>query len=208
MIGSRRRGHGLVVSRAGLLSRENGLDAPAARSMVETRVADLVGAHFDFVWRLLRRFGLPAADADDAAQEVFMIAARRLSSIEPDRERAFLYGTARRVLANTRRGVRRRRETGEGEIADESEASSALPDELVALVRARSLLDDLLLELPGELRSALVLAELEGATVPEIAAFEGIPVGTAASRLRRAREAFRALLAARRDQNPFDPGLD
>ena len=49
----------------------------------------------------------------------------------------------------------------------------------------------------------LVLAEIEQLEVPEIAALEGLPVGTAASRLRVAREQFRVLLEAARDRNPF-----
>jgi len=192
------------VSRAGLLFDENGLDAPEAPSGTEARVASLVGTHFDFVWQLLRRLGLPAADADDAAQQVFMIAARKLSSIQIGRERAFLYGTVRRVLANARRGVKRRRQTEESTEV-EAEAAPSQPDELVEQHRARALLDALLLELPEELRRVLVLAEIEQATISDIAAYEDLRIGTAASRLRRAREAFRDLLVRARTKNPFDP---
>jgi DNA-directed RNA polymerase specialized sigma24 family protein len=52
----------------------------------------------------------------------------------------------------------------------------------------------------------LVLAEIEGLTAPEIAELEGIPLGTAASRLRLARQAFQGLVASARDKNPFDTG--
>jgi RNA polymerase sigma-70 factor (ECF subfamily) len=134
-----------------------------------------------------------------------MILARRLPSIEPGRERAFLYGTARRVLANARRGLRRRREADE-DAAGDAPVEEGLPDELVEQGRARTLLDSLLGELPEALRRVLVLAEIEELSVPEIAALEKIPLGTASSRLRRAREAFRALLAGARVRNPFDAG--
>ncbi len=190
------------MSRAGLLLRENGLDASQATTASEARIAGLVETHFDFVWQVLRRFGLPPADADDAAQQVFVIAARKLSSIETGRERAFLYGTARRVLANVRRGIQRRRDTEDAAIDDDGPAQPP-PDELVERNRARALLDELLLELPDELRRALVLAEIEQMTNTEIAALEDIPVGTAASRLRRARETFRELLGRARAKNPF-----
>jgi Sigma-70, region 4 len=53
-----------------------------------------------------------------------------------------------------------------------------------------SLLDDVLAQLPLELRAVLVLFELEGLELKQIAALEDIPVGTASSRLRRAREDF------------------
>jgi RNA polymerase sigma-70 factor (ECF subfamily) len=163
---------------------------------------ELVHRHLDFVWRALRRLGLSASDADDAAQQVFMIAARQLPEVPPGKERAFLYGTARRIAANARRDRRRRREAP-GELADELAAFGALPDERVELERAAALLDDLLEHLPDELRRVLVLAEVEEATVPAIAELEAIPLGTAASRLRRARAAFEKLLARVARRNPF-----
>jgi RNA polymerase sigma-70 factor, ECF subfamily len=162
----------------------------------------LVHRHLDFVWRALRRLGLSPSDADDASQQVFMIAARQLAQVPPGKERAFLYGTARRIAANARRDRRRRREAP-GELADELEAWGALPDERVELERTAALLDDLLEHLPEELRRVLVLAEVEEASVPAIAELEAIPLGTAASRLRRARAAFEKLLERAARRNPF-----
>ena len=51
----------------------------------ERRLTSLMQQHFDFVWRNLRRLGLTVADADDAAQEVFMIASRKLELIAEGR---------------------------------------------------------------------------------------------------------------------------
>ena len=65
------------------------------------------------------------------------------------------------------------------------------------------MLDELLERLPDELRRVLVLAEIEQLEVPEIAALEQIPVGPAASRLRRAREVFREHLSRAQARNPF-----
>jgi RNA polymerase sigma-70 factor (ECF subfamily) len=50
-------------------------------------------------------------------------------------------------------------------------------------------------QLPLDLRAVFVLFELEGMTSPEIAELSGVPLGTVASRLRRAREHFRELVA-------------
>jgi RNA polymerase sigma-70 factor (ECF subfamily) len=69
-----------------------------------------------------------------------------------------------------------------------------LPDALLEQARAVSRLDRLLARLPLPLKRVLVLAEMEQASAAEIAALEQIPLGTAASRLRRARAAFRELL--------------
>jgi len=52
-----------------------------------------------------------------------------------------------------------------------------------------------LAQMPLELRTVFVLFELEEMTTPEIAELVGVPVGTAASRLRRAREEFQRLVA-------------
>ncbi len=165
-------------------------------------IETLLNAHFAFIWRLFRRLGLSSADADDATQKVFMIASNKLDCITPDRERAFLYGIALRVRGHARRAERRRREV----LVEEVEAPSALgaaPDTQLELAQARELLDELLGKLPPKLRRVLVLAEMEELEVTEIAELEGIPVGTAASRLRLGRERFRALLAKRPSYNPF-----
>lgn len=151
-------------------------------------------AEIDFVWRQLRRLGLSRADADDATQQVFMVASRRRGELVPGKERSFLYGTAVRVAANVRRGLQRRREVVD-EPRSEPPLDAPLPDEVLERRRARALLDEVLEQLPAELSRVLVLAEVEQLTVAAIAALEGIPAGTAASRLRRARSAFHELLA-------------
>jgi RNA polymerase sigma-70 factor (ECF subfamily) len=176
--------------------------APDADPSAESRVAALVGAHFDFIWRLLRRQGLSPPDADDAAQQVFMIATQRLDSIAPGSERSFLYGTGLRVAANARRASGRRREDLVDELDSRASVEGA-PEERAELARAWALLDELLGGLPAELARVLSLAEIEQLEVPEIAALEGIPVGTAASRLRRARAAFREALRRVEHRNPF-----
>ena len=70
--------------------------------------------------------------------------------------------------------------------------------ELLERQRARALVDDLLDQLSDDLRRVLVLAEIEQLSAPQIAELEGIPLGTVASRLRRARSRFYALLEERR----------
>lgn len=156
-------------------------------------VQGLVRAHFDEVWRLLRRLGLPEADADDAAQQVFTVACRRFASIEPGRERAFLYGCALRVATKWRESQRGPvQPTTTGDLDDVDSAEQGVPslDELVERHKARALLDAVLEHMPSDLRTVFVLFEFEELTSHEIAALLGIPRGTAASRLRRAREDF------------------
>jgi RNA polymerase sigma-70 factor (ECF subfamily) len=157
----------------------------------------LVCAEIDFVWRQLRRLGLSRADADDATQQVFMVASRRRAELVAGKERSFLYGTAMRVAANVRRGLSRRREVP-SELSADPRVETTLPDELLDRRRACELLDALLAQLPPQLARVLVLADVEELTVAAIAELEGIPAGTAASRLRRARGRFRELLEQHR----------
>lgn len=175
---------------------------PVAVPLVERSIRTLVAEQHAFVWRVLRNLGLSAADAEDATQQVFMVATRKLQDIVPGRERAFVYGAALRVANNARRGLRRRREVASDE-PDVVEPESSGPERSSELAQARRLLRELLQLLPDKQRRVLVLAEMEQLEVPEIAALEGIPVGTAASRLRVARHQFRSLLDAARDRNPF-----
>lgn len=161
------------------------LDAGAKK-----RLRRMFEASYDTVWRLIRRMGVDASTAEDGAQQVFMTAARRLHDIPEGKERAFLCGVAVRVAARLR--VRHKgREVPVGE-NDDSPAGTELPEALVDRKRQRDLLDRLLAEMDPELSAVLVLAEIEGQGKREIAEALGIPEGTAASRLRRAREDLHA----------------
>src|SRR5688572_12873812 len=130
--------------------------ARAAASAGTVRVEAFVREHHAFVWRVLRRSGLPAADADDAAQRVFLIAADRLDRIARGSERGFLYRTAARVASNARRSMSRRRETPGFEEGDEP-APLTEPEDLLDQRRARDLLDRVLSELSDDLRAIFVL---------------------------------------------------
>lgn len=159
------------------------------------RVTRLVEAHHDFIWRLLRRLGVPAADTDDATQRVFMIAARRIADIEVGSERSFLFGTALRIAPEMIRASKQLQPLEDE--ARERRDSSPGPEELTARQHARAALAEILSAMPLELRTVLVLFELEQMTKNEVAELLGLPVGTAVSRLRRAREEFRAQLKRR-----------
>lgn len=164
-----------------------------ASAQDRTRLRDAFVQHYAGIWRFLRRLGVVPDRVDDAAQQVFVVAIEALPRIVPGCERAFLYGTAVRVA----HGVRRR---GTREVAglDVELGCSPIPspDELADQKRARELLDHLLEHVEADARAVFVLFEIEGFTVPEIAELLEIPLGTAASRLRRSREQFQVLVGS------------
>jgi len=142
------------------------------------------------VWRMLRCRGLAPDSAADGTQEVFLVAAQRLADIAPDSERAFLISTALRIAHSARRSIVRWQleenlDPPDPQVAGAAERGSTL--ELVSLVLSR--IDPALVEV-------FMLFEIAEFSSGEIARLLGIPTGTVASRLRRAREAFRE--AARR----------
>jgi len=171
-------------------------DAPVrdgVEAQARARIRAMVDAHYDFVWRTLRLLGVDDAGAEDGAQQVMCVLARRIDEIEPGTERSFLFSAARRVAANLRRAARRRPATGDVDL-DTLAASLPHPDALLDARRAHELLERVIAAMPFELRLVFALHEIEEMTTPEIAQVVGIPVPTAASRLRRAREAFRAIV--------------
>jgi RNA polymerase sigma-70 factor (ECF subfamily) len=180
-----------------------GDDARAAR---DARLRAMVEAHYTNVWRALRRLGVARADAEDAAQDVFLSASRRLSDIEPGKERAFLLATAVHHAAHAHRSRLRRREVlgdalpdakhpspGPDEALPDAKHPSPGPHELAERARVRELVYVLLDELPFDERTVFVLYEIEQLTMAEIATLLDLPSGTVASRLRRAREKFSSL---------------
>lgn len=158
------------------------------------RLSAMFHHHHDFVWRSVRRLGVHEAAVDDAVQEVFVVASRKLASIDVGKEKAFLFGTAMRIASDARRAVQRRRQSSASDEPEPLDGAPAL-DELVDQKRARAMLDELIAQLPDETRPVFVLFELEGMTMAAIASCLDLPAGTVASRLRRARELFAAQVA-------------
>lgn len=152
--------------------------------------------HFRFVWRSLRRLGVPESDASDAAQDVFLVVHRRLSDFEGrSRMTTWLYGICYRVARDRRRLAHVRRRVDDEEIleqkADDGADVAAEAERRQGLALLDALLDDLTLEQ----RAVFTLFELEGLTGEAIAEALEIPVGTVYSRLRLGREQFRKSLS-------------
>lgn len=184
-------------------SMQTTLQQPAALFACESadrdRIDRLVRQHFDLVWRYLRRLGLSDADADDAAQQVFLTLSRKLNQVDRGSERAYLLGVCVRVAADVRKS-RRRRASSEALTEHDFAVAAAAhpgpnPEQALEQQRACALLDRLLGDVDPDARAVLVLYEIEGLTLQEIAAALDKPQGTVASRLRRGRAKFQAAVA-------------
>ena len=144
--------------------------------------------HHAFVWRILRHLGVPDLLIDDLVQDVFLVAYRRWDRFDPNSSlRSWLYGIARRVTADVRRGARRR----EARLAAvEAPDSPPGPEDMLAEAQAADFVDRFLAGLDDDKREVFVLAEVEHLSAPEIAAATGAKLNTVYSRLRLARALF------------------
>jgi RNA polymerase sigma-70 factor, ECF subfamily len=168
------------------------------------RPAQMARQHYAFIWRSLRRLGVAEQAVDDATQQVFVLATEKVARIAPGSERGFLFQTAIRIAMSVRRNYAQRREAMEEDQFDEMADPAPLPDVSAELQQQRRFLDQLLDALPMDLRTVFVLFEIERLETAEIASILGIPTGTVASRLRRARETFR--LGAERLRKRLESG--
>jgi RNA polymerase sigma-70 factor (ECF subfamily) len=161
---------------------------PLSEATAGERLAKMYRSNSEIVWRWFRRRGLEPEVAADLTQQVFLIAAERLHDIRFGSERAFLLGTGLRLARTARRGADR--VTFEDM---DMRGDPIIPmEDLVDRRRAVELIDRVLAKMTGDLADVFVLFELEGLSTAEIAQIVDVPLGTVASRLRRAREAFRA----------------
>jgi RNA polymerase sigma-70 factor (ECF subfamily) len=169
------------------------LDPPKNRRILlhEQRLRGVMVENLDFVWRTLRRLGVDEADLEDATQRVFLVVAQKLDGIAPDRERSFVFGTSLRVASHARRTRKRRREqTLDGTMPQVDGAPN--PEDALVHRQALDLLSQILNGMPETLRMTFLLYELEQMSMVDIAKMAQVPLGTVASRLRRAREHFHA----------------
>lgn len=166
----------------------------------------LVRRHQGAIVNLARAMTAPNADADDLAQEAFVRAWRSLGSFRHDSTfRTWLHGIAINVIRTDRsRGSRLRRlfgivSTERDEAADPLERAS-VDDGIEGPLAMRQLIDRALATLPGEMREAVVLRDVQGLDYKEIADALGVPLGTVESRIFRARQRLRPLLEPLRDR--------
>jgi RNA polymerase sigma-70 factor (ECF subfamily) len=142
----------------------------------------------------LRRFGVAERSIDDALQDVFLIAHRKLDGFEGrSTHRAWLFGIALRVAREHRRRDTRLQ-------LDEAAVGAAIARPQTGIESRSEIerLDKILASLPDDQRAVFVMSEIEGFSAPEIADVLAVKLNTVYSRLRLARRIFERALARER----------
>lgn len=155
--------------------------------------------HARYVWRALRHLGVGEAEIPDVCQEVFITVHRKLPEFEARSSvRTWLYGICLRTASDHRRRAYVRNERSE---ADPRASTPDFPQGQWPDARAehRATLRALLDLLDQDKREVLVLYEVEGFSMKEVAEIVGCPLQTAYSRLHAARA---LLLEARQKDKP------
>jgi RNA polymerase sigma-70 factor (ECF subfamily) len=150
------------------------------------------------VLKLVSRFVSDAAEAEDVAQEAFIKAYRALASFRGD---SAFYTWLYRIAINTAKNAlvsnRRRPVDFDLDLQDPEQydrharlKEGDTPEGVLLTEEIRSVVEKAMEQLPEDLRTAIVLRELEGLSYEEIAEAMDCPVGTVRSRIFRAREAI------------------
>ncbi len=172
---------------------------PIARVAVSTEpdFAALYDETVHLTWRMLVRLGVAATDVEDAVQDVFVIAHRRLATLRPDiKTTTWVGGIAVRVAHDYRRRAQRKPVEALEPYAATLEDLRARPDDAAVRSQAADLVQRMLEQLEATQREVYVLAELERWSAAEIAAHTGAQLNTVYSRLRLARARMAELVLA------------
>jgi len=166
----------------------------------ERAFEELVRRHERRVFRLLLRMLGSREEAEDVAQEAFLSLHRHGHRFRREaRFSTFVYRVAANAALNRRRTLGRNRNRV-NELKVRQEAGFELPpaprdpEDAAAGSEAQARVQEALIELPPDLRVAVVLYDIEGQSYQEVARVLGIPEGTVKSRIHRARSALRERL--------------
>jgi RNA polymerase sigma-70 factor (ECF subfamily) len=161
----------------------------AQREAAAPGVAELYAQHADFVVRVARQLGAPAAELEDVVHDVFLVVHRRLAEYEPSRgsPRAWLFGICRNTVYHHLRG-RTRAELRLLRLPEPTPRPG--PEEELAQAQGLALVQGFLDELEEGRRMVFALIDIEGMTAPEVAQALDLNLNTVYSRLRLARGQF------------------
>ena len=183
------------------------------RSGSEEAFAWLIAHYHQPIFSLLARTVRNSADAADLTQEVFVKIFRGIQGFHGESSlRTWIYRIALREASNQRRWWMRHQqheipieqEVGEGDngrpamVKDTLVDPSESPYDAALHEENKAYLERGLRQVPELFRVALILRDIEGFSYEEVAAMQGVNLGTVKSRLVRGRACLKAVLAAAR----------
>lgn len=147
------------------------------------------------------------ADVDDLAQRVLLQVVKGLGTLrDPNRLHAWVYRTARHVIADYYRSPVVRREVASGDATEVADTASDdgrarrdepfQEDEGAALRELAACMAPMLDQLPAEYREAVTLADIEGVPQAEAARRAGVSVSGMKSRVQRGRQRLKDVFEA------------
>ena len=159
----------------------------------ELRFRDIFEAELAFVWNSLRRFGIQERDLEDVAHEVFVVLHAKMGEYDRAKPlRPWLFGISFRCASNHRGRTSQRREL----LVEAEEPVDPAPaaDEALAHKDRQRVVREALQSLPLDRRAVVILYDLEGTAMQDVADALSIPLATAYSRLRVGRQELSAAL--------------
>ena len=178
----------------------SGAAQPAFRAIFESE--------YGYIRNSVVRLGIRSADVADVVHDVFLVVHEKLPEFDATRPlRPWLFGITFRVAIGVKRRLAYRMErvvSGEGDeqVFSARASSWPSPEQVASTEECRTLLARAMEALDDPKRAVFVLHDLDGVAIPEVAEALEIPLNTAYSRLRLAREALRTELTS----HGFAPG--
>jgi RNA polymerase sigma-70 factor (ECF subfamily) len=163
---------------------------------------DVYHAYFRQTVAWIRGLGVPEAEIEDVAQDVFLVVRRKLSHFHGGNLAGWLYRIANLTVRNFRRRAWFKNLFLRGKEIDSMELAGPSTTPAMALEKKQDqhVLAQMLARMSDKRRTTLILFEIEGYSGQEIARLHGVPVKTVWTRLHHARKDLVAMVAARRRQ--------
>ena len=191
-----------------MIGSKSKADAPAEPPNAASEVPPfhaIYKQYVDFVWSSAGHLGAGPDIIDDVVQDVFIVIHSKISTLQrPEALRSWIYGIVRRTVSDYRRS-RRTRDAAGATLSAEPKSSRPSPLDLAERNAELELLESVLAKLDEPKREVFVMVEILEMTVPEVVQSLEIPLNTAYSRLRLARQAFEEALARREARSQEKP---
>jgi len=178
---------------------DTSLERPIEAAAVTPSFEAIYDRYFDEVERWLRAMGVPSAELEDLAQEVFIVVRRKMDAFDGKNLGGWIFRiTSRTASDHRRRGWFKHLFSRRSEVAlDRIEWKGSNPADAFEDREEKVELDKILARMPEKRRAAFVMFEVEGYSGEEIASLLEIPLGTVWTRLHHARKEFFELVEER-----------